>query len=215
MSPPIRPFLLEASEAEYAALNRHINRLRQERLPDDPPIPLAETIEHLRTIPVFVEVLLWSIWNTDETEIAGFGSIQVMHVEDNRHLAQFDISVLPEYRRQGMARRLLEKIADAAQADQRRLLMTSTVDRIPAGEAFLTCLGAQKGLEAHTNQLDMVDLDPGLVKNWLSRGRENDGEFMLGFWDGPYPEGQLAEIAELIDLTNQQPLETWRSRICT
>lgn len=206
MNLPIRPFLLKASEAEYAALNRHINRMRQERLPDDPPIPLTETIENLSTIPVFVELLMWSIWNADNTDIAGFGSIQLMRLEDNRHLAQFDISVLPEYRRQGMARKLLAQIAAAAQSDQRRLLMTSTVDRIPAGEAFMTCLGAQKGLEAHTNQLNIVDLDPGLVKNWLSRGQENDGEFMLGFWDGPYPEEQLAEIAELIDLTNQQPL---------
>lgn len=197
---------MEASEAEYAALNRHINRMRQERLPDDPPIPLTETIENLSTIPVFVELLMWSIWNADNTDIAGFGTIQLMRLEDNRHLAQFDISVLPEYRRQGMARKLLAQIAAAAQSDQRRLLMTSTVDRIPAGEAFMTCLGAQKGLEAHTNQLDIANLDPDLVGNWISRGQENSGGFTLGFWDGPYPEEQLAEIAELIDLTNQQPL---------
>lgn len=202
----IRPFPLDASEAEYAALNRHINRLRQERLPDDPPIPLAETIENLNNIPTFVELLMWAAWDAEHDEIAGLGNIQLTRVEDNRHLAQFEISVLPEYRRQGLARELMKLIADAAQADQRRLLMTSTVDRIPAGEAFLTCLGAQKGLEAHTNQLDMKELDRDLVETWLTRGKENLDHFTLGFWDGPYPEEQLAEIVELIDLGNQQPL---------
>lgn len=36
-----------ASLAEYAALNRHNNRMRQEHLPDDPPVPVEETISDL------------------------------------------------------------------------------------------------------------------------------------------------------------------------
>jgi RimJ/RimL family protein N-acetyltransferase len=83
--------------------------------------------------------------------------------------------------------------------------MTNTVDRIPGGSAFMVRLGAQKGLEAHTNQLRIADLDRGLTDDWLARGQENLTKFDLGFWDGAYPEDQLQAIVDLYDLVNQQP----------
>ena len=67
-------------------------------------------------------------------------------------------------------------------------------------------LGAQKGLEAHVNQLRIADLDGGLIERWLAQGQARGAEFELGLWDGPYPEEQLAAVAELVELTNQQPL---------
>ena len=45
-----------ASRAEYAALNRHTNCIRLERLPDDPPIPIEESIQNLQSIPPFVDL---------------------------------------------------------------------------------------------------------------------------------------------------------------
>jgi len=202
----IRPFDgMGASQAEYAALNRHTNRIRLERLPDDPPIPLAETIQNLQSIPSFVDLKLWAAWNPSQSEIVALGNVVIFRTEDNKHLVQFEITVLAEYRLQGLGRQFLGLIADATQKENRRLLMTNTVDRIPGGEAFMTHLGAQKGLEAHTNQLRLADLDRGLIANWLARGQENLAEFELGFWDGAYPEDKLQEVAELYELTNQQP----------
>jgi hypothetical protein len=52
----ILPFnVKEASQAEYAALNQHTNRIRLERLPDDPPTPLDETIKNMQSLPPFVD----------------------------------------------------------------------------------------------------------------------------------------------------------------
>jgi mycothiol synthase len=129
-----------------------------------------------------------------------------LRIEENKHLAQFEITVLPEYRQQGLGRQFIGLIANVTQQENRRLLMTSTVDRVPGGAAFMTRLGAQKGLEAHTNQLRIADLDQNLLDHWLAHSQENLGEYELGFWDGAYPEEQLQAIAELNDLTNQQPL---------
>jgi GNAT superfamily N-acetyltransferase len=195
-----------ASQAEYAALNRHTNRIRLERLPDDPPVPLEETIQNLKSIPPFVDFLLWAAWSPDKSEIVALGDVVLMRMEENQHLAQFDISVVPEYRLQGFGRQCLALIAEAAQKDNRRLLMTNTVDRLPGGEAFMKRLGAQKGLEAHTNQLRIEELDRDLVDRWIAQGQDNLAEFELGFWDGAYPEEKIHEISELFDLTNQQPL---------
>jgi GNAT superfamily N-acetyltransferase len=201
----IRPFDQYASPSEYAALNRHTNRLRLEQLPDDPPVPLAETIQNLQNIPSFVDIKLWAAWNADQSEMVALGQVVILRVEENKHLAQFDITVAPEYRLQGLGRRLLGRIAEVAGQEERRLLMTSSDDRIPGGAAFMLRLGAQKGLEGHTNQLRIADLDNNLIDQWSARGRKNLHDFDLGFWDGAYPEEQLPEIAELTDLTNQQP----------
>ena len=202
----IYPFDKNASQAEYVALNRHTNRIRLERLPDDPPIPLEESIQNLKSIPTYVDLKLWAAWNADQSEMVGLGNVVFLRMEENQHLAQFELTVLPEYRRQGLGKQLLHRIAEFAQQEQRRLLMTSTVDRIPGGEAFMLRLGAQKGLVGHTNQLRIVDLDRDLLERWLATGQANLSEFDLGFWDGAYPEEQIQAIAELFDLTNQQPL---------
>jgi mycothiol synthase len=195
-----------ASQAEYAALNRHTNRMRLERLPDDPPIPLDETIQNLQSLPPTAYIKFWVAWNTDQSEMLALGDVFFMLIEENKHLAQFEIAVLPGYRRQGLGRKLLGLIAKTAEQENRRLLMTNTSDRVPAGEAFMVRLGAQKGLEGHTNQLRLTELDLDQVSDWISRGQQNQAEFELGFWDGAYPEDQIQEVAELYDLTNQQPM---------
>ncbi len=202
----IRPLNVKsASPVEYAALSRHNNQIRLERLPDDPPVPLEETIKNMQSLPPFVDARMWVAWTPDQSEIVAQGNVVLMRIEDNKHLAQFDISVLPEYRQQGLGRELLHLTAEAARNDNRSLLMTETVDRVPGGEAFMLRIGGQKGMEAHTNQLRISDLDPALLEKWLTLSRDRTAEFELGLWDGPYPEKELPAIAELTDLTNQQP----------
>jgi mycothiol synthase len=203
----IQPFdYLHASQAEYAALNQHGNLLRSERLPDDPPIPLEETISELHNIPPYVELTIWCAWDSRGEAIIADGMIQLLNMEENQHLAQFDISVIPAYRRQGLGRQLLQLITDHARAKNRRLLITQTSDRIPGGEAFMTRLGAQKGMQGHVNQLRIADLDRNRLDSWLQQGNSHAAVFELGLWEGAYPEDQLPAICKLLELTNQQPL---------
>lgn len=197
--------LKEASQAEYRALNQHNNQIRLERQPDDPPIPLDEMIQSYQNVPGYLEVRLWSVWNENHDVIIAEGMVVLIRTGDNQHLAQFDLSVLPEFRQRGWARRLLIPIAETAQADQRRLLITTTYDRMPGGEAFMTRLGAKPGLPIRLNQLRLSELDRDLINLWLLRGQQRASEFELGLWDGPYPEDQLESISSLLELTNQQP----------
>lgn len=202
----VRSFGKEISEAECAALNRHSNQLRLERLPNDPPIPVAETLQNLRSLPPFVDVSFWTIWNAAGDEILALGVLVILRTEDNPHLAQFELTVLPAYRQQGLGRQLLKQIAAAAAQENRRLLMTETTARVPGGAALMTRLGAQKGLEAHTNQLLIAELNRELLTEWLAKAQAHLTRFELGLWDGPYPTEQLEMIAKLNDLTNEQPL---------
>jgi mycothiol synthase len=195
-----------ASEAEYAALNKHNNLLRRERLPDDPPITLDETINELKNIPAYVMVSLWVVKDPDNGDIIADGIVQMLNLEENKHLAQFDVSVEPAFRRQGIGRSLLKSITQYAQAEKRRLLLTQTNDRVPGGEALMTRLGAKKGLVGHVNQLKMDGLDRDLISVWVEKAEALGNEFELGLWEGPYPEDQIQAITQLFELTNQQPL---------
>jgi mycothiol synthase len=202
----IEPFdYLHASPADYAAVNAHLNRMRRERLPDDPPITLDETIQELKNIPSYVDVKIWCAWDEAHATVLAEGIVQMLLTAENRHLASMTIGVHPEYRRLGVARQLLALLTPAARESNRRLLLGQTYDTVPAGEAFMTRLGAQKGLVGHVNQLRIADVDRQLLETWLGQGGNNSAEFELGLWEGPYPDDQLPAIAGLIELTNQQP----------
>jgi len=194
-----------ASERDYRLLNVLDNRLRAEWLPDDPPIPLDEYIQNWRNTPPFIDIPRWIIVSADGASAVASGSVSVLRTSENAHLAWFAIGVLPEYRQQGLARHLLTLIADTTQREGRRLLLTSTNEGDPAGEIFMSRLGAEIGQQGHINQLALADLDYGLLDRWLTGGAARAANFEVGFWDATYPEEELPAIATLHDLLNQSP----------
>jgi mycothiol synthase len=212
----ITPFdVRNASAAEYRAANELDNRIRAEYLPDDPPIPLDEQTRDFQNIPAFVDVYAWGVWNDDDSKVIASGSVGVTHMETNKHIAEFNIEVLPEFRRQGLARELLARIAETARQEDRTLLIAGTNERVPAGAAFMQRLDARKGLENHTNQLDLCDLSHDLIGAWQARPRERAADFELGLWEGAYPEEELQAIVTLEDVMNTAPrdsleMEDWR-----
>lgn len=196
-----------AQEHEYAAANRMENRMRAEREPDDPPVTLEEDIQRWRNIPPFIDVKAWGVWNEDRSELIASASVAVLHVEQNQHLAEVEIEVLPEYRRRGLARRLLALCVDVARQENRRLMMSATTSIAPAGEAFVRHIGGELGLAMHTNQLLLADLDRDLVRRWLERGEQNRADFELLFWDGAYPASEVDVMADFLEVNNTQPRE--------
>ncbi|MBI5030728.1 MAG: GNAT family N-acetyltransferase [Chloroflexi bacterium] len=194
-----------ATTEEYRAANVFNNRMQAERLPDDPPISLDEQIREYQNIPSFVDVNAWVVWNTTDSSAVGVGVVVFMLTETNQHIGELDIQVLPDYRRQGIARRLLALTTETAQRANRRLFIANTNERIPAGEAFMRRLGAKRGMETHTNQLAIAELNHELVHEWQARAQERASGFELGFWDGAYPEENIEEIAQLFRVMNTAP----------
>jgi GNAT superfamily N-acetyltransferase len=113
--------------------------------------------------------------------------------------------VHPDYRRQGLAKRLLQPLVTAARQEKRRLLAAGTNDRVPAGAAFMQRLGARAGLVSHTNQLVLAELNHDLLRRWLERGQQQADDFALGLWEGPFPEAELDAIVQLHHVMNTAP----------
>lgn len=198
----VKTDLRNGTPAEYASMNAFGDIMRVESHPEDPPVPHAERIARMQNIPPFVKLETWGVLTPDGQLIA-HGDAAYLDQEENKHAMEFEIRVLPEFRQQGIAKQLLERIAGVAEQTQRRLLITGSTSRVPAGEGFLTAIGAQKGLEAHTNQLLIADLDRSKVQAWVAAAPT--GEFELGFWDGPYPDAELPAIVELQKVMNTAP----------
>lgn len=197
----------EAAEAEFVALHKYENEMRAERLPDDPPKSLAAVKAEWLSIPPFLKRRVWLVWDAAETAVIAKGSIGYTESDDNQHLAQVRVSVLPAYRQQGIARQLLAFVVPVAEAQGRRLLVGSTFGRVPAGDQFMERLSGSRGMATHIHQLSLADLDNALLNSWLQIGQEQSAEFELGLWQGPYPEDRLEEIVALHEVMNQQPYD--------
>lgn len=180
------------------------NTIRAEWWPDDPPRPLPVLRTMLQSVPAVWGVRWWLAWRAGR--VVGTAEVELSHTKENRHVAWFDLAVLPDYRRRGIGSALLRTVAKTAGEDGRRLLGTSTATTAPAGEAFVRELGAQAGLTQNINQLRMGDVDPALLRAWQTRAPGD--EFRLGLWEGPYPEADLGDVVTMHAVMNTAPRGT-------
>jgi mycothiol synthase len=199
-----------ANQSEFAALTTLENHIRAEQWPEDSPFALEEVIGNLRFAPPLADTSFWVAWQKES--IMGRARLSMYRTEQNRHLADFDIAVLPSMRRRGVAKQLLQLCAEQAHRQNRRLLQTHTDAAVPSGGAFLKRLGARMGMASHTNQLNLAQLDRGLIRRWQERAPT--GEFELGMWKGSYPEVEIEAVVELVKVMNTEPrddleLEDW------
>lgn len=206
MIPVVAEFVpAAASDEEFVELNALSNRISAERVADDPPVPVAVTKAQLLNLPPDMEARLFTA--RDSTGgLIGLAQAGIARSGDNDHLAHFDVSVLPEHRRQGVARQLLARVVDFAEGTERRLLVAGTSASIPAGAAFLERIGGQPGMENTVNQLVLADVDRALVAEWIAAG-EALPDYDLEWIDGSIPDDRLDEMAGVFELMNDQPFD--------
>ncbi|MBC8134597.1 MAG: GNAT family N-acetyltransferase, partial [Fibrella sp.] len=171
--------LSDDAHKEYLAFQ---NRLRAESHPDDPPRTIEAHLARRRNVPPFIELQNWEVRdiNRADSPVVGLGELQIAHQQENQHVASFHIQVLPERRREGIARQLLPAIVMAAQEKGRTMLMSDSNDRAPAGELFLQRIGAEPGLHSHTNQLTLSELEHDAIKKYREESeRHLNSDFEL------------------------------------
>lgn len=192
------------NEHEWWAVRAFNVREQGEYWPEDPPMPLGQLQREWRYHAPLWEPFRWFAW-TDSGEVVGFAQVWVGRTDENPHAMDFHLFVLPEYRGQGLATRLLAEVVDLAQREGRTLLITGTGDVIPSGGAFLRRLGANEGMTSRTNQLNLAALDHGLMWRWIERAQERAAGFTVGEWINTYPDADIEAVARLYDATNDAP----------
>jgi mycothiol synthase len=206
MPDPIRVVLDEVTDDDVAAFTEFRNIIRAEADSSLPPRPEQEVRGLLFDQPDFLDVRRWWVWNEDRSRIIADAFVEVdTKAETNTHLAEFEIDVDPGARRQGTARRLLGLVAAEADSLGRSLLVTWT--HLDSGHAFLEWAGAEMALAEIKSQLLVDDLDRELLDRWIARGEELAADFELVRWDGTIPASDRQEVADLMNVMNDQPFE--------
>jgi hypothetical protein len=87
-------FPAEATDAEFAALQTYENAVRAERTPEDPPKSVAAVQADWQSMPPFLRVRVWLVWDAAETAVIAQGLIATMNTDENQHmLDQFTVQV--------------------------------------------------------------------------------------------------------------------------
>lgn len=190
------------TEAFAQRLVTHLNHLRQESHPEDPPVQVDNVWGQMQHLPDLLDLQFWTV--EDDAGIHAHARTQFMRGPDNQHLAHLDLMVAPDRRGQGLGRHLLGLAAHAMQAEGRSLLLTATNDRVPAGERFARRHGFQAAQSTHTNRLLLRDVPAGLLDRWTTR---TDDGYRLEFWQDAVPEADLPAYAALLDVMNSAPTD--------
>lgn len=192
------------SEDDVVRLNAFANELRAEAHPDDPPRPVDYTRANVRTIPDFIAVR--EFWAREaDGDIAASAQASFMRTEQNRHVLEAEIEVRPDRRRRGLAKALLGVVAGVATEEERTLLIASTSERVPAGEAFARRVGAEPALANHVNRLLTASVDRELMRRWIDEGPERAPGYELVAIDGRYPDELVEGVCALVEVMNTAP----------
>ena len=182
------------------ALVAHLNRLRAESHPHDPPVDPANVWGQMQHLPPHLELDFWTV--EEAGQIVAHARTQLFNSGENQHLAELELLVSPAARGRGLGRTLLGNVAQAMQARGRTLLITQTNDRVPAGDTFARRYGFQPGLSNHVNRMQLADIPDGLLEAWTTR--PDDG-YTLEVWADGVPEADLDAYAELLNVMNSAP----------
>lgn len=124
--------------------------------------------------------------------------------EGTKHLIQFELEILEEYRGKGIGRHAMKLIYDFANENGKKVLITTTDES--DGRAFLKKMGAKEALAGVENRLELESVDWKMVENWAKDGSNRSPSSTMEFHYS-IPEEIIEEYCKVYTETmNQQPL---------
>lgn len=204
-----------ASEDELRARYAFDEVIDDETDPDTPMYPYELWRRELLEVSPFRESKRWVMRDGDAFVAAGW--LGLNRTEDNRHRANFDISVRADKRRQGVARDILRRIVDAAEADGRTTLAAGA-PKDGSGEAFLGAAGMEHKLLDRRSRLRVGEVDLSLVESWIADAKAKAPDYSLRLFDGPIPDDDVQALIDLEDTMNDAPrdamdMEDWHQTV--
>ncbi|MCH8907845.1 MAG: GNAT family N-acetyltransferase, partial [Candidatus Heimdallarchaeota archaeon] len=86
----------------------------------------------------------------------------------NEQISQFELALLPEYRRMGIGTQVMKMAYEFVKQKGRSIMITNTSEA--SGRAFLNKIGGTEALSGVENRLDLGQVDWTELKNWSKEG---------------------------------------------
>ncbi len=203
--------LLNYSKEDWSLYHEFRKKRHFQIYPDDPFIDNDASEKSLKmqvTHPEFVLHFFTVIDNSTKKLVGqfvygGFRETSPSY-EGNKHLIQFDLALLPEYRKKGIGTLVLKQVYDFAKKNSYSLVISGSEEE--DGKAFLKAIGAQTALSGVENRLKLDDVDWVMVETWAKEGPERSPESELKLVDS-IPDNIIEKYCNVYTETlNQQPL---------
>jgi GNAT superfamily N-acetyltransferase len=180
--------------------------LHAEATPQDPRRPLADEIAEIRHQPPAEDGVVM-IARDAAGAIAGYLECGWEQVPGVDHMLMAEIAVLPGWRRRGLGRLLLGRVAGVAEQRGLRLVTGRTRDNVPSGAAVCARFGAEPAMVMRENRLDLRAVDRELVARWVADGPVRAPGYRLQFIAGRTPPDLVDQVAEVSNVMNTAPRE--------
>jgi GNAT superfamily N-acetyltransferase len=129
------------------------------------------------------------------------------HFEEHKEHVEAWIAVLGFAQRNGLGTRLLATLADFMTAHQKSILSLNA--RTPAGNAFLTAVGAQMKFSNTRNRLDMSTVNWRELESWRVSVEKQFPQFTWEIYAGKVPFTRLEHLYDpLNELLSQVPTDS-------
>lgn len=188
-----------ATAAEIDAYHGFRVQLARERYPEEPP-PARESVERrVRTGHPRFLVRRWLALEAGAP--VGSVTLSCSRTEENAHIAEVRLAVLPAWRGRGLGRALLRECGAPAAAEGRTHLFLATTARIPEGERFARAAGGAPALLLHTSELHLQRFPAAelaaVLEGWIARVPQRAAGFALEWWPMPYPRRVVEDAAHM------------------
>ena len=199
---------LTATAEEWSKYHTFRKKRHMELTPDDPINP-NEMIEIARKQEIEDDLSYserYFVYNN--SEIIGSLVMVVLTEQNpsykgNENLCQFDMSILPEFRRNGLGTKLFQKIISFSEFNKKTILLTNTSEE--SGKNFLKKVGFSLALAGKQNRLLFSDINWEMMQHWVDEGRKRNPESKMMFFDS-VPEDLIIPYSKVYTETmNQQP----------
>ena len=201
-----------ASREEWRQFHLYRRVRHTETDPNDPDLE-DETVErYLRRPHPHWDALRFSVLDSGHSD-AQIGEVYFeisrpgspSH-ETNAHLGEVGVELLKTYRRQGLGRRLLEKVVVLAHVHARTVLQSWCAE--DDGKAFAAAIGAKVVQNRRQNRLDLDRVDWAMVEQWATEGPSRSEGTRLRWFANRIDDDVLGAYCKLFtSVFNQQPFD--------
>lgn len=171
--------------------------------PYEPATPVEMHVARWRNVPSFQAVPRWLAWD-DGKPIATGGA--AVNKEQNLENGYVFLRVLPEYRGQGLGRRIMTPVLNWLEADGRIRMAVSVIEDWPE-EELAQRAGLSKVYHERMSRIVVDEVDRDLMQSWIDRASDRAGEYRSMDLGVPFPDAHLDAFCEATRIMHTAPME--------